>query len=188
MINSECLRVFEERLAQKIKKQLGKLDEDIHSGKARAAAKGLALSGFMINEVKGLCIRVLELRVDYIFEILTDLPFRYSRMLGASISEISLKYFPANLGEVYTRLDAIIRFTNNERARDSVINKVLEVNNTEIERFRNLLDQFLLNLKINEKSLIRKIWEHPVWSKVIAGVILAICGVIVKIVWDKLTK
>ncbi len=188
MTNDNCLRIFEESLALKVKKQLGELDKDIEAAKRRAAAKGLAQSGPMINEVRGLCTKVLELRADYIFEILTDLPFRYSPELGARISEISLKYFPADLGELYTRLDAIIRFANGERARDTVINKVVDANNTEIDRFRSLLDQFLLILKSKDKSVIRRLWEHPVWSKVIAGVLLAIGGLIVKIVWDKLTK
>jgi hypothetical protein len=147
VINSECLRIFEERLAQTVKNQLAKLDSDIRSGKARAAAKGLALSGSMINEVKGLCIKVLDLRVDYIFEILNDLPFRCSRMLGTNISKTSLKYFPSNLGEIHTRLDAIIRFTNHELARDTIISVVLEVNNSEIDRLKNKLDQFFTGIE-----------------------------------------
>ena len=158
MINSECLSVVEKRLAQKVREQLDKLDADIESGKRRAASKGLSQSGAMINEVKGFCINVLELRVNYIFDILNSLPFKYSRKLGVRISEISLKYFPADLGELYTRLDAIIKFANNERARDAIINKVANANNNEIERFLNLLDQFLLNLKASRKySAIDKV-------------------------------
>lgn len=188
MINNECLRVFEGRLVLKVKEQLGELDKNIEAEKRAAAAKGLLQSGCMINGIKGLCVKVLESRVDYIFQILNDLPFRYSHKLGSRISEISLQYFPADLGELYTRLDAIIRFANGERARDTVINNLADVNTNEIGRFRNLLDQFLLTLKNEEKSAIRRLWEHPVWSKVIAGLILAIGGIIVKIVWDKLTK
>jgi hypothetical protein len=186
LVNSECLRVFEERLELKVKKQLGELDKNIEADKRLSAGKGL--SGPLINGVKGLCIKVLESRVDYVIEILSDLPFKYSPELSARISEISLRYFPADLGELYTRLDSIILFANSERARDSVINNVVDANNTEIDRFRNLLDHFLLTLKSNEKLSIRRLWEHPIWSKVIAGVILAIGGIIAKIVWDRLTK
>ena len=188
MVNSECLRVFEERLGLTIKKQLGELDKNIEAEKGLAASKGNLLSGCMINGVKGLCIKALETRVDYIFEILNDLPFIYSRKLGARISDISLKYFPMDLGDLYTRLDGIIRLANGERTKDTVINNVVNANINEINRFRILLDQFLITLKINKNSAIRKIWEHPVWSKVIAAVILAIGSIIGKIVWDRLKR
>lgn len=188
LLNSECLRIFKERLALNVKKELSALDKNIKAEKMRAAAKGLLQSGCMINGVKGLCIKLLESRVDYIFQILNDLPFKYSRKLGARISEISLKYFPADLGELYTHLDDIIRLANGEHVRDRIFNEVVNANNNEIDRFPNLLDQFLLTLKSKENLTIRILWEHPVWSKVIAGVILAIGGIIGKIVWDKLTK
>jgi hypothetical protein len=188
LLNSECLKVFEKRLVLKVKKQLSELDKNIEANKRLAASKEILYSGCMINGVKGLCIKVLETRVDYIFEILSELPFKYSRKLGARISEISLRHFPEDLGELYTRLDDIIRLANGERARDTVINNVVDVNNTELNRFRSLLDQFLLTMRSKEKSIIRILWEHPVWSKVIAGVILAIGGIIGKIVWDKLSK
>lgn len=151
MVNSECLKVFEERLVLKVKRQLSELDKNIEADKRLAASKGNLLSGCMINGVKGLCIKVLETRVDYIFEILSELPFKYSRKLGSRVSEISLRYFPSDLGELYTRLDNIIRFTNIEGARVSTINEVVNVNITEIDRFRNLLNQFLLNLKASSK-------------------------------------
>jgi hypothetical protein len=189
LVNSECLRVFEERLVLNAKKQLGELDKNIEADKRLAASKGLLQSGAMINGVKGLCTKVLEYRVDYIFEILYDLPFKYSPRLGATISEISLKYFPVDLGELHTRLDNIIRLANGERARDTVIDNVLKANKTEIIRFKSLLDQFLMNLKTKNKSWIRRLWEDPVWSKVIAGVILAIGGSIIGyIIRDKLAK
>jgi hypothetical protein len=69
LINSECLNVFEKRLSQKVMEQLVKLDADIESAKRRAASKGLSQSGAMVNEVIGLCKALLELRVDYIFEL-----------------------------------------------------------------------------------------------------------------------
>jgi hypothetical protein len=182
------LRVFEERLAIKVKKQLVELDKNIEAEKRVAASKGILQSGCMINGVEGLCAKVLESRVDYIFEIMNDIPFKYSPKLCAMISEISLQYFPSDLGELYSRLDGIIRLANGERARDTVINKIVNINNTETDRLISLLNQFILTLKSKKNSAIRKLWEHPVWSKVIAGIILAIGGIIVKIVLDKLTK
>lgn len=179
MVNSECLKVFEERLVLKVKKQLSELDKNIEADKRLAASKGNSLSGCMINGVKGLCIKVLETRVDFIFEILSELPFKYSRKLGSRISEISLRYFPSDLGELYTRLDGIIRFVNGERTRDRVINEVVNVNITEIDRFRNLLNQFLLNLKSKKNSAIKGFLEHPVWSKVVSSVIYCIFGLFV---------
>ena len=61
-------------------------------------------------------------------------------------------------------------------AEDRIINEVINANNNEIKRFQNLLNQFLLNLKSHKISVIRKFWEHPIWSKVIAT---AICGIFV---------
>lgn len=158
MINSECFRIFEERLALKVKKQLGELDKNIEADKRLSASKGLLQSGAMINGVKRLCVNVLESRVDYIFEILSDLPFKYSSKIGVKISETSKHYFPSDLGELYHRLDDIIRLANGEHAREHVVNEVLNANNAEIERFQNLLNQFLLNLKTSRKfSAIDKI-------------------------------
>ena len=62
MLNNESLEVFEKKLAQKAKSQFVKLDEDIESGKRRAAAKGLAMSGAMIKEVMGLCINFTRIK------------------------------------------------------------------------------------------------------------------------------
>ena len=173
MISNECLSTFEGMLELKVKSQLGRLDKDIEAARRRAAAKGLLKSGYMINDIKELCINVLESRVNYIFKILHDIPFKYSRRLGASISQISLRYFPLDLGELYARLDAIIRLANGEHARDSVMKEVVEANNAEIERFHLLLDQFILSLKSKRLSIIRRISVHPVWSAVIAGILLA---------------
>ena len=179
LVNSECLKVFEERLVLKVKEQLSELDKNIEADKRLAASEGRLLTGWMINGVKGLCINVLETRVDYILEILSELPFKYSRKLGARISEISLRYFPADLGELYTRLDNIIRFTNIEGARVSTINEVVNVNITEMDRFRNLLSQFLLKLKNKKFLWINKFLENPVWSKVVASVIYCMLGLFV---------
>jgi hypothetical protein len=188
LVKNESLRIFEEMLALNVKKQLNELDKNIEAEKRRAASRGLLQSGAMINGVKGLCVKVLESRVDYIFEILNDLPFRYSPKIAARIFEISQQYFPSDLGELYTRLDDIIRIANGERVRNRVINNVVDANNTEIIRLRSLLDQFLLSLSIKNKSWIRILWENPMWSKVIAGVILAIGGIIINMLWNKFIK
>ena len=138
-------------MALQNQKQLGILDENIHAMKAQAASKGLLKSGATIKEVKNLCVKVLESRVDYISEILRDLPFKYSRDLGTKVSQISLKYFPADLGELRTRLEDIIRLANGEHARELVLGEVEGANNTKIRRFRTKLDQFLLTLKKSKK-------------------------------------
>ncbi|MDP2046742.1 MAG: hypothetical protein Q8L00_11085, partial [Deltaproteobacteria bacterium] len=78
---------------------------------------------------------------------LRDLPLKYSRDLDTKISAISLKYFPAELGELHARLDGIIRIARGEHARDIVLNKVAGANKNQIHRFRTQLDHFLLILK-----------------------------------------
>jgi hypothetical protein len=138
----------------KVREQLEELSNAIRADKMRAASQGCAQSGAMINGVVGRCIDLVKLRAKYVFEILGELPFKYSSSLRAKILEISLKYFPEDLGEIYTHLDSIIKFANGERARDSFINKVKHANETEIDGFKVLLDQFLLNLKKKIKILV----------------------------------
>jgi len=187
--NSDCLKTFEKSLELFIKKQLDELDQNIEADKRLADSKGLNGSGAMINGTKNRCIRLLESRVDEIFRTLSELPFKYSRKLGDNIYEISLKYFPSGLGEIYNRLDDVfIEYQYNERVREDIVKQVEDAKKTEIGRYNNKLGKFLINLKNKENSKSKRLWEHPVWSKVIGGLILLIILEIIRRGWNYYVK
>jgi hypothetical protein len=153
LVGNKSFVIFEERLGRKIKNQLGELDDNVETIKARAAADGLVQSSCIIKDVKGLYIKALDSRVDYIFEFAKDISLKYSsRKLRTKISKISLKYFPEDLGELYTRLDKLIRFTNSVSATDHIINELRGANTDAINKYWTELDLFIEKRKADKIS------------------------------------
>jgi hypothetical protein len=115
---------------------------------------------------------------------LSELPLNYSHELGDKISEISFRHFP-ELDTIYIRLDDIFKkYNHKENIRKDVIMKLNGANENEIKRFKNRLDQFLINLRSKEKSAIKRLWHHPIWGKVIAGLIVLLIAEIIRRVWN----
>jgi class 3 adenylate cyclase len=142
----ECLRILEENLVLQVQEQLVLFDRQIRAISKRKAATGR--SGAAIREVMDLFIQILRSRAEHILLTLSTLPFEYSVDLATKISEISLKYFPTDLGELRPGIEEIIRVCHGNHIRERVFNEIVGANETEIQRFLNGLDRFLLNIKI----------------------------------------